>query len=279
MFGSVVKRYYAQDLGLDREQVYVISIMPCTAKKFEAGREEFFVANNPDVDLVLTTQELISMIKEAGIDFASLEPTALDMPFGFATGAGVIFGNSGGVSEAVLRNAYEIVTKEELQNVVFNDVRGHEGVRDFTADLKGTEIKVAIVNGLANARQLLEDIKSGKAHYDLVEVMACPGGCVGGAGRLFLKTVQIYVKNGLKVYTEDQRLQMHKSQQNPMLTSLYEQWLTEPGSEEAHQALHTEYGSRRRIDTEAIKINQPENAPVDIQVCVGTCYLKGSVKF
>ncbi|NLM25228.1 MAG: 2Fe-2S iron-sulfur cluster binding domain-containing protein [Firmicutes bacterium] len=280
MFGSVVKRYYAQDLGLDREQVYVISIMPCTAKKFEAGREEFFVANNPDVDLVLTTQELISMIKEAGIDFASLEPTALDMPFGFATGAGVIFGNSGGVSEAVLRNAYEIVTKEELQNVVFNDVRGHEGVRDFTADLKGTEIKVAIVNGLANARQLLEDIKSGKAHYDLVEVMACPGGCVGGAGQPISQNGTNLRKERTKgLYREDQRLQMHKSQQNPMLTSLYEQWLTEPGSEEAHQALHTEYGSRRRIDTEAIKINQPENAPVDIQVCVGTsCYLKGSVK-
>lgn len=280
MFGSVVKRYYSKDIGAEREQIFIISIMPCTAKKFEAGRDEFKTDNNPDVDLVLTTQELISMIKEAGIDFASLEPSSLDMPFGFATGAGVIFGSSGGVSEAVLRNAYEIVTETELHDVVFQEVRGQEGVRDFTTVLNETEIKVAIVHGLANARQLLDDIKAGKVHYDLVEVMACPGGCVGGAGQPIAQNgLNLRKERAKGLYREDQLSQIHKSQQNPMITSLYDKWLSKPGSEEAHTALHTEYESRRRIESEAMNISKTDNAPVDIQVCVGTsCYLKGSVK-
>lgn len=278
MFGSLVKKFYIKDLGIKAEDTFVISVMPCTAKKFEAARPEFQTEGQPDVDLVLTTQELISMIKEAGIDFAALPPTSLDMPFGFATGAGVIFGVTGGVSEAVLRNAYEIVTEEELTDVTFMEVRGQAGVREFTTNLNGIELKVAIVHGLANAKRVMEDLKVGKLDYDLVEVMACPGGCVGGAGQPIAEDrVENRMSRATGLYQEDQLLQLQKSQQNPMVNEFYIKWLADPGSEAAHEALHTSYASRKRIEGAGIALNQ-QTAPLDIQVCVGTsCYLKGSV--
>lgn len=245
MFGSLVKRYYVQELNIKPEDTYVISVMPCTAKKYEAARPEFTVDGVADVDLVITTQELIKMIKEAGIDFANLDPTSLDLPFGFATGAGVIFGATGGVSEAVLRNAYEVITKQKLENVVFKPVRGQEGIKTFTTTIDGNEIRIAIVHGLANTKSLIEDIKSGKVYYDLVEVMACPGGCSGGAGQPFSEDrVASRTKRSRGLYNEDQRLQMHKAQQNPMLNDFYEKWLTNIGSEEAHQTLHTTYEAK-----------------------------------
>ena len=279
MFGSIVKRYYARETGIAREDMFVISVMPCTAKKFEAERDEFKIDNNPDVDLVLTTQELARMIKEAGIDFAELEPTSMDMPFGFATGAGIIFGVTGGVSEAVLRQAHEVISKKELTNVVFKEVRGQAGVRAVETQIDGITVRLAIVHGLANAGRLLEQMKAGEVSYDLVEVMACPGGCVGGAGQpISFSASEIRSERGKGLYREDQLQQLHKAQQNPMLNDFYQKWLQSPGSAEAHEALHTHYGSRRRIDGEAISVNEFDSAPIEIQVCVGTsCYLKGSV--
>lgn len=278
MFGSLVKKFYTKDLGIESKNAFVISIMPCTAKKFEAARPEFQTEHQPDVDLVLTTQELVAMIKEAGIDFPSLEATSLDMPFGFATGAGVIFGVTGGVSEAVLRNAYEIVTEQELTDVAFMEVRGQAGVREFATSINEVDIKVAIVHGLANAKRVMEDIKAGKLDYDLVEVMACPGGCVGGAGQPIANDrVENRQSRAKGLYQEDKSLQFHKSQQNPMVNEFYQKWLSDPGSEAAHDALHTGYASRKRIVGDPIEVNQ-QAAPIDIQVCVGTsCYLKGSV--
>ncbi len=279
MFGSLAKKFYAQDLGVDPNKLFVMSIMPCTAKKFEAGRAEFTTAGQPDVDVVITTQELARMIRESGIDFAQLEPTSLDMPFGFTTGAGVIFGVTGGVSEAVLRHAYEQVTKKDLSQVVFKQVRGYEGVKRAVVDLDGTTVRIGVVHGLANAGQLLKAIKDGTEELDLIEVMACPGGCVGGAGQpITNQMTQATHTRGQGLYKEDQLLQMHKSQQNPMVNSFYERWLEGPGSEGAHEALHTTYGSRRRVQDDSLELTHQPKASVDVQVCVGTsCYLKGSV--
>ena len=247
MLGSLVKKHYSRTLGIEAEDLFMISIMPCTAKKFEARREEFTTDGAPDVDLVITTQELAHMIKEAGIDFPSLEETPLDQPFGFVTGAGIIFGVTGGVSEAVLRRAYEILTQQELKNVVFSDVRGYEGLRSCEVVINETPIRLAVVNGLANAKRVLEDIRSGKVHYDLVEVMACPGGCIGGAGQP-ITNVNRHVRHqrGAGLYKDDKRLPIHKSQQNPAVAALYENWLGYPGSETAHDTLHTTYQSRRK---------------------------------
>jgi len=280
MFGSLAKRYYAQELGIPAEKLFVMSIMPCTAKKFEAGREEFQTEGRPDVDVVITTQELGRMIEETGIDFAHLEPTSLDMPFGFATGAGVIFGVTGGVSEAVLRFAHETVTGQELEHVVFQEVRGYEGVKKASFDMAGTTVRIAVVHGLAHAAELLKAVKAGKEAFDFIEVMACPGGCVGGAGQPISAQMTASNQNrGSGLYKEDQLLQMHKAQQNPMVNSFYQKWIEEPGSEAAHLSLHTRYGSRKRIQGEAYELSQQPEASVDVQVCVGTsCYLKGSVE-
>ena len=247
MLGSLVKKHYSRTLGIQAEDLFMISIMPCTAKKFEAQRGEFTTDGSPDVDLVITTQELAHMIKEAGIDFPSLEETPLDQPFGFVTGAGIIFGVTGGVSEAVLRRAYEILTQKELKNVVFSDVRGYEGLRTCEVVINDIPIRLAVVNGLANAKRVLEDIRSGKVHYDLVEVMACPGGCIGGAGQPITNVNRnVRYQRGAGLYKDDKQLPIHKSQQNPAVASLYENWLGYPGSETAHETLHTTYQSRRK---------------------------------
>lgn len=245
MLGSLVKKYYAKELGKKPEDLFMISIMPCTAKKFEASREEFTTDGVPDVDLVITTQELAHMIKEAGIDFPSLPETPPDQPFGFVTGAGVIFGVTGGVSEAVLRLGYEILTEQELEDVVFSEVRGYSGLRSCELKINGRTLRLAIVNGLANAKKMLEDLKTGKVHFDLVEVMACPGGCIGGAGQPITNVNrQVRKKRGAGLYLDDKTGPVHKSQQNPAVLKVYEKWLEEPGSEQAHEALHTTYRER-----------------------------------
>lgn len=280
MFGSIAKKYYSKELGVSPEDLFVISIMPCTAKKGESERKEFQTDEARDVDLVITTQELAVMIKEAGIDFKTLDASSLDMPFGFATGAGVIFGVSGGVSEAVLRNAYEIVTKEELHDVVFQEVRGLDGFRRAEVKMGDHTVRVGVVNGLANAKKVVEALKAGDLKLDLVEVMACPGGCVGGAGQpIALTNDELRRNRGKGLYKEDQLLQIHKAQQNPMASSFYSKWLQDVGSTEAHHALHTTFGSRRRIEGETIEVSkEPQTNQVEVQVCVGTsCYLKGSV--
>jgi NADH-quinone oxidoreductase subunit G len=187
MFGSVAKRFLSKQLGVKPQDLVVVSIMPCTAKKFEARRPEFIVqidgVNVPDVDNVLTTQELARMIKEYGLDFVNLEPEPLDMPFGLSTGAGMIFGNSGGVAEAVLRAAGEMATGQSSGQVKFSEVRGLDGIREAEVDVAGNKVRLAVVHSLSNAKALLEKLAAGEVAYDLIEVMACPGGCIGGGGQ------------------------------------------------------------------------------------------------
>ncbi len=277
MFGSVAKSVLPESLNVSRKNLIVVSIMPCTAKKFEAQRPEFIEEGVRDVDYVITTQELAAMIKEAGIKFNKLSPEALDIPFGFKTGAGVIFGNSGGVSEAALRYLYEKVNGVRLDNIDFEEIRGNAGIREATIELGGKKVQLAIANGLKNAGKLIESVKSGEKHYDFIEVMACPGGCIGGAGQ----PVQ-YDEDSRKARTEglyeaDKMVQLHKSQDNPYIKDLYANHLGEIGGEAAHHLLHTNYKSRKRILGDGLAILDGKESKIDISVCVGTnCYLKGS---
>lgn len=279
MFGSLAKRFYAKELGVAPDKLKVISIMPCTAKKFEAARPEFTTDGVPDVDLVITTQELAQMIKEAGLVFNELEDDSLDMPFGFTSGAGVIFGVTGGVAEAVLRAAYAMVTKEELGPINFEQVRGLEGLKAATVDVGGSTIRIAVVHGLANAKRLLADIKDEKAQYDLIEVMACPGGCIGGAGQPVDRTGEARAKRAKGIYRADKGQQLRRSTENPLIERVYEKWLGEPNSKTAHEALHTHYNERRRISSKGIDFAPTQNSAekLEVAVCVGTCcYTKGS---
>lgn len=283
MFGSLAKSNYAADVGVRPQDMFVISIMPCTAKKFEAQRSEFAGPAGRDVDLVLTTQELVRWIKEAGLDLAGLEPSSLDSPFGFATGAGVMFGTSGGVSEAVLRHAQTLLNEgnsaEAAPPGTLSESSDEEtGIREKELTVRGQTIRIGVAQGLANARRLVEDIQAGRRSYDLVEVMACPGGCVGGAGQpLQVQRTEACEKRRAGLLQEDTRLQLRESSQNPMVTNVYRDWLEEPGSERAHEKLHTRYASRRRIDEAPMAVSGGEPGSVSVQVCVGTsCYLKGS---
>lgn len=280
MFGSLCKEFLSGSLGVKREDIVVVSVMPCTAKKFEAKRPEFINDGCPDVDYVLTTQELGCMIEEAGLHFKELEPEAFDMPFGFKTGAGVIFGNSGGVSEAVLRYVTERLTGEKRDNYQFASVRGEEGIREATLRVKDREFVLAVVSGLANARKVIERIKSGEARYDLVEVMACPGGCIGGAGQPVWKDETVRKKRTKGIYENDRMLELHKSQENPYVKELYRTVLGDVGGHKAHELLHTTYKSRKRITDEEVSLSVSDgSARLDVNVCVGTsCFLKGSQK-
>lgn len=245
MLASLVKKNYARELDKRPDEIFMISVMPCTAKKFEAAREEFTTEGVPDVDLVLTTQELAQMIKEAGIDYASLPDTPPDQPFGFVTGAGIIFGVTGGVSEAVLRYGYETLTEKQLDDVMFSQVRGYSGLKSWELKTKDRTIRLAVVNGLGNAKKLLEDLKTGKAHFDLVEVMACPGGCIGGGGQPITNVNrQVRQERGAGLYRDDISVPVHKSEQNTAVLSVYKKWLGEPGSDLAHEVLHTTYKER-----------------------------------
>ena len=278
MFGSVAKKILPEKLSVAKDKLKVISIMPCTAKKFEARREEFITDSVPDVDYVITTQELALMIKQAGIKFENLMPESFDLPFGFKTGAGVLFGASGGVSEAVLRYAYEKVNGYTLTNVDFEEVRGEESLREVEVMLGEQPIRLAIVHGLKNAKQLMRDIKSGKKHFDIVEVMSCPGGCVGGAGQPVTFDTDTRNERAKGIIDADKMLQLHKSQENPYVAQLYDTLLHEPGSIEAHHLLHTEFFNRKRIDNDNIELHTgAAEKKLEINVCVGTsCYLKGS---
>lgn len=278
MFGSLVKAMLPEQLKIERRNLKVIAIMPCTAKKFEAQRPEMGVDGDPDVDVVLTTQELAQMIRSAGIVFETLQPESFDMPFGFYTGAGVIFGNSGGVMEAVLRYAAEKATGKRLEQVDFQQVRGDSGLREATVTVNGAELKLAVVHGLRNARVVAEQVRAGKSHYDLIEIMACPGGCVGGAGQPVSATRNALALRTKGLYHADKMLQLHKSQENVFITDCYAKFLGEVGGEKAHQLLHTSYQSRRRIADESLSLTQSQGAgKVKVSVCLGTnCYLKGS---
>jgi NADH-quinone oxidoreductase subunit G len=280
MFGSLLKAMLPQQLKIERKDLKVVAIMPCTAKKFEAQRPEMGVDGDPDVDHVLTTQELAQMIKSAGIIFDKLQPESFDMPFGFYTGAGVIFGNSGGVMEAVLRYAVEKATGEKLDHVEFQEVRGDSGLREATIAVNGSELKLAVVHGLRNARVVAEQVRAGKCDYDLIEVMACPGGCIGGAGQPVTSEPNWRALRAKGLYQADKMLQLHKSQDNVFITECYAKFLGEVGGHKAHHLLHTTYQSRRRITDESLPLMQSiSDDKVKVSVCLGTnCYLKGSQK-
>ena len=278
MFGSLAKKYYAKELGIKPEDMVVVSLMPCTAKKFEAARPEFATDSVPDVDFVVTTQEIVQMIREAGLDYAHLEDDSLDMPFGFTSGGGILFGVTGGVSEAVLRAAHYLLLGHELDQVNFTEVRGMEGLRAAEIDVGGQKVKLAMVYGLANAKELLKQIQSGEAEYHLVEIMACPGGCIGGAGQPIGTNSDVRQARARGIYTADKAQQLRKSYQNPLIEAVYEKWLGTPNGEAAHKALHTTYGERRRIQGDSISLGHNHvDKQLDVAVCVGTsCYLKGS---
>jgi len=258
MFGPLAKTYFAQKKGLKTDKVASISIMPCTAKKFEANRPEMRDSGYQDVDYVLTTRELAMMIKQAGIDFMSLEDTNYDNIMGKSSGAAVIFGATGGVMEAALRTAYEIVTGREVpfDNLNIMPVRGMEGVKEATIKIEGTvpdwnflegaELKVAIAHGLANARQLMNKIKKGEGGYHFVEVMACPGGCLGGGGQPIPTNPEIRQKRADAIYAEDEGLPIRKSHENPEIINIYEDFLTEPLGHKSHALLHTHYVPRKK---------------------------------
>lgn len=244
MFGALAKTYYAEKTGIDPKDIYVVSIMPCTAKKYECGRPEMTDSGYADVDAALTTRELAKMIREAGIDFGSLPDEEYDDPLGISTGAGVIFGASGGVMEAALRTVYEVVTKEALPSVDFKAVRGLEGIKEAEVDLKGTKVKVAVANGLSNARKLMDLIKEGKADYHFIEIMCCPGGCIGGGGQPIPTTNAIRQERIKAIYEADAGLPLRKSHENPAVKTLYEEFLKEPLGEKSHHLLHTHYTKR-----------------------------------
>ncbi|MBF0594025.1 MAG: iron hydrogenase small subunit, partial [Candidatus Omnitrophica bacterium] len=280
MFGSVAKNIFADQFGVKKEDLIVVSIMPCTAKKFEAKRPEFKTDGVADVDHVITTQELVQMINEYGIQFRNLRPEALDMPLGFKTGAGVIFGNTGGVMEAALRYVYEVVEGKTLENCDFNEVRGAAGMRSAEVVLAGKTFKIAIVHSLSNARDLLEKIKKGECEYHFIEVMTCPGGCINGAGQPINFEPDYKKKRTDGLYEADKMLQLHKSQDNPYIKELYAKTLGEPGSEQAHHLLHTHYNARRRMKGRSMVIvngKGEDKDKLEIRVCVGTsCYLRGA---
>lgn len=278
MMGAVVKNQLPGELGKKPSDVIMVSIMPCTAKKVEADRPEFKNDGVKEVDYVITTQELARMIKEAGISFADLNPDSLDHPFGFKTGAGLLFGNSGGVSEAVLRYASEVLNNRTLDNHEFTELRGNNAVRKAKLHLNGFEIKLAVVSGLANARDLITGIENGTEEFDLIEVMACPGGCIGGAGQPFTCDDEIRQKRARGIYNSDKTIQLHKSQENPFINKLYAEKLGEAGGKVAHNLLHTHYKNRKRLfESEISFIEGTGTETVDVNVCIGTnCFIKGS---
>jgi NADP-reducing hydrogenase subunit HndD len=245
MFGSIAKTYFAEKMGIKREDLVVVSIMPCVAKKYECGRDEFKVNGNPDVDYAITTRELASLIKLANINFSRLSNDDFDQPLGESTGAGVIFGTTGGVIEAAVRTAYELYTKKPLPKIDFNELRGMEGIRQATIDFDGFPINIGIAHGLGNARELLNRIEAGESNFHAIEIMSCPGGCIGGGGQPYHHgNVDILKKRQMAIYQEDGNKKIRKSHENPYIIQLYEEFLGNPMSEKAHQLLHTEYFDR-----------------------------------
>ncbi|MEW6621845.1 MAG: NADH-dependent [FeFe] hydrogenase, group A6 [Bacillota bacterium] len=247
MFGALAKTYYANKMKIDPADIVSVSIMPCTAKKFEANRPEMNSSGYKDVDYVLTTRELARMFKQAGIQLNKLHEEEYDAPLGISTGAGLIFGATGGVMEAALRTAYELVTQEELANVNFYNVRGMRGIKEAEVDLKGTKVRIAVAHTLANARKLLDKIKEGKAEYHFIEVMTCPGGCIGGGGQPIPTNLEIREKRIKGIYAGDQTMKLRKSHENPAVQQLYKEFLGKPLGEKSHHLLHTHYENRGRF--------------------------------
>ncbi len=254
MFGATAKTYYAEKMGIAPEKIYSVAIMPCTAKKFEAERmDHTAIEGIADIDAVLTTRELARMIKKQGILFNVLPDDEYDAPFGLGSGAGTIFGATGGVMEAALRTAYETLTGESLndENINFTDVRGTQGIKEATYTIAGNEVRVAVASGLANAKKVLDIVKSGEKTYDFIEIMACPGGCVNGGGQPIQpasvrNNVDIRAKRAAGLYEDDKNLPVRKSHENPDIKQVYAEYFGEPGSHKAHEILHTGYTVRKK---------------------------------
>ena len=250
MFGAIAKSYYADKMGLKPEDIVSVSVMPCTAKKFEIGRDDQDANGSPDVDYTITTRELARMIKQAGLRFETLPDESFDTPLGLGSGAGVIFGTTGGVMEAALRTAVEKLTGEELAKLEFNDVRGMEGIKEASYEVGDLKVNVAVASGLINARDLLNRVKSGEADYHFIEIMGCPGGCIGGGGQpqqpgYIRNTTDIRGLRAKVLYDSDASNKIRKSHENPAIKELYSTYLGEPGSERAHHLLHTTYVKRK----------------------------------
>lgn len=279
MFGSVMKKFLPKEMGVDAKDVVTVSIMPCTAKKAEAKRPEFAEDGMADVDIVLTTQELARMIKESGIDINSIEAEDTDAPFGMLSGAGVIFANTGGVLEAALRTAYEITTGKPMENVVVEEARGLNKYKEFTVDMDGQKLKIAVCATLKQADELCQKIVNCEAHYDMVEVMACPAGCITGGGQpQSCKDPSIKEDRMKGIYQSDVELPIRKSHENTDVQKLYKEWLNNPNSELAHEVLHTHYHSKKRIEGNIQLTNHADDTDkITLEVCVGTCcFKKGS---
>lgn len=249
MFGATAKTYYAEKMGIDPKDIVMVSIMPCTAKKFEVGRDDQDAAGVPDVDIALTVRELARMIDRASINFLSLPDEEFDYPLGMSTGAGVIFGATGGVMEAALRTAVETLTGEELKSLDFKEVRGVEGIKEATYNVAGMDVKVAVASGLKNAKELLTKVKNGEAEYHFIEIMGCPGGCVNGGG---MPQVPASIRNfndiralrAKVLYDLDSSMPHRKSHENPAIKEVYDTFFGKPGSHKAHEILHTSYVKR-----------------------------------
>ena len=249
MFGAITKTYYAEKMGIPPENIVCVSVMPCTAKKFELRRDDQYTAGVPDVDISITTRELARLIRKVGINFRSLPDEGFDDPLGESTGAGVIFGTTGGVMEAALRTAVEKLTGKELEKPEFTEVRGTDGIKEASYNVAGMDVKVAVASGLANAKIIMDKVRSGEADYHFIEIMCCPGGCVNGGGQ---PQVHADVRNfedvkavrAKALYDNEAAKTIRKSHENPAIRKVYEEYLGEPGSERAHQILHTTYVKR-----------------------------------
>ncbi len=252
MFGSVAKTYYAEKMGIDPKDIFVVSVMPCTAKKFEAERlDHTAVPGLPDIDVVLTVRELARMIKKNGILFNQLPDGEYDAPFGLGSGAGTIFGATGGVMEAALRTAVKVLTGKEAESLDFFDVRGTQGIKEATYTVAGNVIRVAVASGLANAKKLLDMVKSGEKTYDFIEIMACPGGCVNGGGQPIQpasvrNTVDLRAERAAGLYKDDLNLPVRQSHDNEDVKRIYDEYFGQPNSHKAHEILHTGYTPRKK---------------------------------
>ncbi len=280
MFGGVIKDVLPGQLGVEKKDLFNVAIMPCTAKKHEAALNRFTHDGIRDTDVVLTTQELAQMIEGAGINFKQIEPDKFDQPFGAFSGGGVIFAVTGGVTEAALRYAVEKMTGEKLQNSDFVEVRGEAGIRVAEYTVAGKTIRLALVSGLANARKVMDEVRAGTCNYDLIEVMACPGGCVNGAGQIRSNDFNYKAKRTTGIYNNDKSMELRNSQDNPDIKACYEKFLGEIGGEKAHHLLHTIYHSQPRSKV-ALNVldDNPADGKLDVKICLAEeCLGAGAAK-
>lgn len=243
MFGSVAKTYFAEKMNIDPKDIVVVSVMPCVAKKYESARPELSNKGLSDVDYVLSTREIAHMIKDCSMDFPKLEESEFDSIMGESSGAGVIFGSTGGVMEAAIRTAYNMITGEDLEKLEYKELKDLRGFKEAEIEIKGKKIKAAVVSGLGNARKLLNSIKSKEKSYDIIEIMACPGGCIAGGGQPFIHGNTDIIRKRMKgIHSEDRNKKIRLSYKNPSIQKIYSEYLGEPGGKRAHHLLHTTYG-------------------------------------